>query len=277
MARTDLRAAREEAETEVRLRLVAEEQASSLKSELAQQKTILEEEKEALENSLRTYQKNLEDTRAQNTLLHGQLEKIGDQIEKIQSVRAAEAAEGTASEELVSDNAMQKTVSELREVVKFVRSEKEMIQAQLDTERRAAERERAASAVAKRSLDEARAELKVLQENSQRSVVGDTNVEELQLKLQEAQEQTRLLGDSNSHLREELGKVKKSTSDLNAQLELAKKNAEPAEKRQHELEAEKAGLVAEKESLLREVSDWKGRVQSLVSKFNQVSFLIFSK
>ena len=277
MARTDLRAAREEAETEVRLRLVAEEQASSLKSELAQQKTILEEEKEALENSLRTYQKNLEDTRAQNTLLHGQLEKIGDQIEKIQSVRAAEAAEGTASEESVSDTAMQKTVSELREVVKFVRSEKEMIQAQLDTERRAAERERAASAVAKRSLDEARAELKVLQENSQRSVVGDTNVEELQLKLQEAQEQTRLLGDSNSHLREELGKVKKSTSDLNAQLELAKKNAEPAEKRQHELEAEKAGLVAEKESLLREVSDWKGRVQSLVSKFNQVSFLIFSK
>jgi nucleoprotein TPR len=271
-ARTGLRAAREEAEVEARLRKVADEQADSLKSELAEQRSLLEQEKASLESNLKEYEMNLEETRAQNTLLHGQLEQIGDQIEKIQTGKAAEATEGTPSEGSPDEVFnLQKTVSELREVVRFLRLEKDMIQAQLDTARRSAERERAVAAVAKRSLDEARVELKVMEESSKGVDAGDgADMDALKEKLRAAEGQSRLLGDSNAHLREEFEKLKNNTSSLEEELDTTKKAAQPSEKRQQELETEKAGLIAEKESLLREIDDWKGRVQSLVSKFNQV-------
>jgi nucleoprotein TPR len=220
---------------------------------------------------LKECEKNLDETRAQNSLLHGQLEKIGDQIENIQggkAVEEGEAVDGSSSE--LGD--MQKTMTELREVVKFVRSEKEMIQAQLDTARRSADRERATAAIAKLSLDEVRAELRTVQENSDSNGAADISV--LKAKLKSAEEQCRLLGESNSHLREEMKTLETKLSSMKEELENSQKAAQPTEKRQQELEGEKAGLLAEKESLIREINDWKGRVQSLVTKFNQVSFIL---
>lgn len=270
-ARTDLRAAKEEVDTEARLRRVAEEQVGGLKSELMEQSSLFDQEKASIESNFKELEKNLKDTRAQNALLHSQLEKIGDQIESLQGGKNVEesvaAAEGSTDEFLT----LQRTISELREVVKFVRSEKEMVQAQLDSARRTAERERAASALAKRSLDEARAELKIVQESSQGDGSGIAiDVDGLKEKLQSAEEQSRLLGDSNAHLRQEMKKLETKFATTQEELDNAKKAALPTEKRQQELEADKAGLLAEKESLLREINDWKGRVQSLVTKFNQV-------
>lgn len=236
-----------------------------------EQRSLFDQEKMSLESTLKDFEKNLKDTRAQNVLLHGQLEKIGDQIESLQGGKNTEES-GTAGEGS-SDEIMnsQKTISELREVVKFVRSEKDMVQAQLDSARRTAERERAAAALAKRSLDEARAELKILQENTQGGG-SIADVDELKEKLRNAEEQSRLLGESNSHLRQEMTKLEAKFSTTIEELEKTKKAAQPTEKRQQELETDKAGLLSEKESLLREINDWKGRVQSLVTKFNQVIF-----
>ncbi len=268
-ARADLRAAKEDAEAESRLRHIAEAQAAAAKSEIEDQKASLEQEKATMHKSVQEYAKNLEETRSQNALLHNQLDKIGEQIEKMQgsqggSFDTPNAEDGT--EEVLS---LQKTVSELREVVKFVRAEKEMVQAQLDATHRAAERERAAASVAKRSLEEARIELKVLQESVERSHTG-IETEGMKEKLKAAEQQAKLLGESNSHLREEMKKLESSLSAVKIELETSKSASVPSEKRLNELETEKAGLIAEKSSLLREIEDWKGRVQSLVSKFNQV-------
>eukprot|EP00980_Cylindrotheca_fusiformis_P003330 scaffold746_cov123-Cylindrotheca_fusiformis.AAC.18 len=266
-ARTSLRAVKEEIEAEIRSRKLAEEQAGSLRSELAEQKSLFDQEKAQLEKTLKDCEKNLDETRTQNSLLHSQLEKIGDQIEKIQGGNAVEEDETPvrSSSELKD---MQKTIAELREVVKFVRSEKEMIQAQLDSARRAADRERATAAIAKRSLDEVRAELQSAQEKSDSS--GSVDIDRAHAKLRSAEERCRLLGESNSHLREEVKSLETKLSKMKEELENLQKSSEPTEKRQQELEAEKAGLLAEKESLEREINDWKGRVHSLLTKFNQV-------
>jgi nucleoprotein TPR len=162
-ARTDLRAAKEVQEAELRLRTIAEEQAAAAKADLIDQLASFEAKKAEMESREKEYEKNLDDTRAQNALLHGQLETINKQIERIQSGKGgmAEDAEG-----MTEADSLHKTISELREVVRFVRADKEMIQNQLDSARRAAERERASAAIAKRSLEEARAELKVLQEST---------------------------------------------------------------------------------------------------------------
>jgi chromosome segregation ATPase len=270
-ARTALRATREETESEIRLRKATEEQLENLKSQYSEQRSQWEEEKSSLESSLKQMEKGLADSRSQNSVLHSQLETLGDQIEK----RMSEVTDGTDEEEVdgAFDN-MRKTITELREVVKFLRSDKEMIQAQLDSAVRAAERERAAAAVVKRSLDAARAELKVLEDSSAATAQSSSTGGELAAlkeKLATSEEKSRLLGESNTHLREEVDRLNTSVSGMKGELEVAKNSAQPHEKQKQALELEKAGLLSEKESLLREIDAWKGRVQSLVSKFNQVS------
>jgi len=218
----------------------------------------------------------LKDAQAQNDLLHSQLETLGQLAEKNQAARVSEAAgdAGTDAEgsgDSSETNALNKTITELREVVRFLRSEKEMLHAQVDAAKRTAERERAAATVIKRSLEEARAELQVLTTSVSKADVGESELRELKNKLNSSEDQLNLLRDSNQLMREESEKLQKSLALLKSELEASKKATEPAEKRHRELAAEKAALEMEKESLKREIDSWKGRVQSLVSNFNQVS------
>ena len=268
-ARTALRAAREEADSETRQRKAAEEQAATLKTEYDELKSAMEKEKSGLEASLKQLEKGLDEARSQNTLLHSQVETLGEQVEKKMN-ESVNNADSQDTDEAYEN--FRKTFSQDRELIKFLKSEKEMVVAQLDTARRAAEREQATAAVVKRSLDEARAELKVLQELKDSNALSETSKDALtvQKKLESAEEKCKLLADSNAHLREEVEKLSIATKTLETQLNEAKKLAGPSEKRFNDMEVEKAALVSEKESLLREIEDWKGRVQSLVSKFNQV-------
>lgn len=275
-ARTELRTVREEAENDSRLRKTAEQEASRLQSELEMQQSVMAVEKSEREAAINEYEKNLQETRAQNSLLHGQLEAISDQIDKMQSRRlvVGDADEDSKTVDASDDDEMSRlrqTDMELRELVKFVRSEKDAIQAQLDASRRAMDRERAQLSVARRNLDDARAELKVFQESSQDTVAGATaDITLFKEKFKAAEEQCRLLGDSNAHLQQQVRKLEENLSRVRLELEKANKDSHPAKQIQKELESDKAALLAEKESLLREIEDWKGRVQSLVSKFNQI-------
>lgn len=227
-----------------------------------------------MEEALQNAEKRLKDAQDQNEVLHSQLETFGQLEEKTQASRVAAAAgdgevDDPASSTNAEVNALNKTITELREVVRFLRSEKEMIQAQVDAAKRAAERERAAATVIKRSLDEARAELQVLTSVSNTSAES-TDVKELTEKFQSAEDQLNLLRDSNQLLREEAEKLQKSLVSVQSELDASKQSAQPAEKRLREVEVEKASLEAEKASLKREIESWKKRVQTLVTNFNQV-------
>ena len=116
---------------------------------------------------MKSAEKRLKDAMAQNDVLHNQLNAMGELADKDQAARIeAAAGEATADEAAEGDSAeikaLNKTISELREIIRYLRSEKEMIQAQVDAAKRTAERERTSASLYKRSLDEARAELQVL-------------------------------------------------------------------------------------------------------------------
>ena len=205
------------------------------------------------------------------------MESLTATVEKYQNDKIATVPEEVVAGESVSAedaSALRKTVTDLREMVRFLRSEREMYEAQLESSRRTSERERAAAAVTKRSLDEARAELQILQ-NQGRSAdkenaksVGEREADAT--KIRKAEEQLVLLRESNKLLREEAEKTAKSLQAALLELDTKKKSAAPTEARCRQLEVDKAALEAEKESLAREVDAWKGRVQSLVSKFNTI-------
>ena len=265
-ANKELRAAREEIASEQRLRRSADMRFESAQVEIAEKEKQLDSEMEKITNSMKEMEESLKLTRNQNDLLLSQLTSLGDQVEKAQSDRI-EVSTGDA---LSSDEVetLRKEVSDLREVVKFLRSEREMNDAKIDVARRTAEREKAVSAVTLRSLDEARAELKILREQiSSTAAAPSDNAGD---SLKKGEEQLALLQESNRLLRSEGKKLQESLASTLAELDEQLKLAAPFEQKQMEFSVEKAALVAEKCSLQRELESWKERVQSLVSKFNQI-------
>jgi len=273
--RTELRTAREENEKANRLRNDALDEAASLQSKFKIQESHLEVEKSKREEIEKEFEEKIKSSRAENSLLHSQLEKINDQIENMQSryTSVSEEAE-SKSEDVPGDEEMMRlrmTVSELRELVKFVRAEKDAMQGQLDSVKRTTERERTKASVARRTAEETQAELDALQESVKNTndgvSEGGTSVAD---KLKMSEEQSRLLSDSNAHLQQQVQALQSNLANTRQEVEEAKKALQPAADTQKQLESDKAVLLAEKESLFREINDWKGRVQSLVSKFNQV-------
>lgn len=280
-ARTSLRSAREEADTERLLRITVEGQVETLEGEVAEGKKGFEEEKATLEKSLQELDKSLEETRAHNKILHTQLAALGDAMEKNQSEKIASlSGEEESAVEVAQDgadtiNSDRKNLSEMREIIRFMRSERDMLQAQVDSARRTAERERANAALTQRSLEEARAEMQVLQ--SSQGALGDntnaaaaTSDTDNEGKLKAMDDQLNLLRESNKLLRDESINIGKTLESANAALVEVRKSAEPAEQQNRQLQVDKAALAAEKDSLIRETDAWKKRVKGLVSKFNQI-------
>jgi len=287
-ARTDLRAQRDKVESEVRLRQTAESELNAMKLEFSGERKSHEESVNKLNDALKGAETRLEESRQQNKLLHSQMEVLAETVKKYQSDRIASVSAskdsepgvtaGSNSEESVVETmspgelaSLRKTVSELREMVRYLKSDREMFEAQLESARRTAERERAATAVTKRSLDEARAELKLLQSHGENDASeGDNTSSASHEGLKKAEEQLMLLRESNILLREEFERKSSKLTSVEKELVEAKKAVIPVEAKSRELEVDKAALEAEKASLVREVNAWKNRVQSLVTKFNQI-------
>ena len=266
-ARSSLREARENADEEARLRRAAEELLESAKRELGQERGIWEQEKVTMQQSQTYLEKRLEEAREQSSAVHKQLETLGAMVEKAQTPGAA-AAGGNESADLTENTDLRRIVAEHREVVQFLRSENELIQSQLDTAKRIAERDRAAASVMKRSLDEARAELKIVQ--SEQSATEGADTTDLASKLRSSEEQVKLLSDSNKLLRTEVNQLQSKSSSLQKELDQMKTSSQPAEIIKQDLSVKIASLESEKESLKRDLDSWKDRVKSLVSKFNQI-------
>jgi len=287
-ARTDLRAQRDKVESEVRLRQTAESELNAMKLEFSGERKSHEESMNKLNDALKGAETRLEESRQQNKLLHSQMEVLAETVKKYQSDRIASVSAskdsepgvtaGSNSEESVFETmspgelaSLRKTVSELREMVRYLKSDREMFEAQLESARRTAERERAATAVTKRSLDEARVELKLLQSHGENDASeGDNTSSASHEGLKKAEEQLMLLRESNILLREEFERKSSKLTSVEKELVEAKKAVIPVEAKSRELEVDKAALEAEKASLVREVNAWKNRVQSLVTKFNQI-------
>lgn len=279
-ARTELRDARSALESEQRLRESAESQLASSLAEFEVEKVTWELTKTKLEESLLEAKSRLEVMRSQNNLLHDQMASLSATVKKFQSdkasriigdesssVEAAVDATGSA----VSDG--EKQLSDLRELLKFKQSECTMLEADLASVKRSSERERAAAELAKRSLEEARSELKVLREGTIIEGAGGASVSEidnLRSKLKSAEDQLVLIRESNTMLREESQKVAKKLSDVTTEFNLFKSSTCSQIEQVKNMEIMRSSLEAEKESLSQEVEAWKKRVHSLISKFNQI-------
>lgn len=270
-ARSSLRTLREELEEAVREKQASEEKISSLNQALVLEQEKVQKTNDEMLGASKVLEERLEASKSQNKVLHSQLESLNDMVAKLQSDRVAGATDSGTSTSGDDVEGLRKQLAEVREVVKYLRSDNEMVQTQLDTAKRTIDREKAAGNVLKSNLEEVRAELTALKDAS-----GDSEstvskeLTETKSKLDEAENQLRLLRDSNKVLREETEKSNSLLAEAKQEISTLKEAAEPLEKAGHDASARIAQLEAEKESLTREVAAWRARVESLVSKFNQI-------
>lgn len=258
----------------------AEEQVKSLQQEISNKDATFSEMKSQLEKALEDSEKKLGEINEQNKILHDQISAMGEKVDAIQFDKVSPEAVTETADDSVDVVALKKELKDLREVVGYMRSEREISETQLQSARLAAERERASGDIIKKSLEEARSELETLQKKiSNESELGDKRGN-LQARLKDSEEQLTLLRESNKLLRDESEKLNKKLTMLQVETDNAKNAMKPSDQKCRDLEVEKAALLAEKSSLSREVDVWKDRVTSLVSQFHQVSnerFLAFDK
>ncbi len=276
-ARKELQKARQSVETEIRSRQTAETQLQNVSNEIVKERDTWEATKKQLEDTHNQAQSRLAGYQDQNKILHTQLATLNETLEKMKSekINALSEENDTAKANVDADDPdfLAKQLSEVREVMRFMQEEKQVVEAQLQSSRRAAERDRAAAEIAKRSLEQLRSEMKILEkdrnQNQSTEVPGESFA--VETKLKQAEDQLTLLRESNKLLREETEKLTNSLARSESQAQDAKKALEPTQLKCQALEVDKAAFGAEKESLIREVDAWKDRVNSLVTKFNQVS------
>ncbi|CAE6443155.1 unnamed protein product [Rhizoctonia solani] len=237
-------------QNEVRKATTSSETASSnLKASEAswiRQKETMEKELSELTNRMTALQQ-------QNALLHNQLEDVNTQAAKIRQTATA-AAESLAIDSNGSDT--DSKIQQLREVIAFVRKEKEIVDlqlhlAQVDNTRVKSENERLAIA-----LDETRATLLKERAQAAESSVSSTQHAELVDKIN----QLNILRESNATLRSDSEANRKKAERLQSQLLRLKTEFEP-------IKLELVTAKAELEERQRQNEQFQKDIEQLKERF----------
>ena len=142
------------------MRETAESTLESRKAEFEAKESAWQADKIKLEESTQQAKLRYEDLQKQNHLLHEQMTSLSENVEKFQADRTSELVGDKQNAESTD-----KQLTDLRELLQFKQSECVMLLADLASSKRTAERERTAAEMAKKSLEEARSELKVIRDN----------------------------------------------------------------------------------------------------------------
>ncbi|ELU43934.1 filament-forming protein [Rhizoctonia solani AG-1 IA] len=238
-------------QNEVRKATTTSETASSnLKASEAswtRQKETMEKELSELTNRMTALQQ-------QNALLHTQLEDVNTQAAKIRQTANA-AAESLAIDSNESD--VDSKMQQLREVIAFVRKEKEIVDlqlhlAQVDNTRVKSENERLAVA-----LDEARTTLLKERAQAAEASVSSTQHAELVDKIN----QLNILRESNATLRSDSEANRKKAERLQSQLLRLKTEFEP-------IKLELVTAKAELEERQRQNEQFQKDIEQLKERFH---------
>ncbi|GAA5903057.1 hypothetical protein JCM5296_001724 [Sporobolomyces johnsonii] len=232
----------------------------------ARQKTVLEQE-------LADVRKRADELKEQNATLAQHLETATTQATQLQSRHAALGGEGGAPAEGENADALEAiaashnaSVEQLREVIRYLRREKDIIDLQLDFGKQEATRLRQQLEFTSRSLEEARQAL-----SEERQKAGDSLTSSTQhAELLESIHTAKLLRESNQTLRDENEANLRKVASLDAQLRQANAEIDPLKEQVRTLQAE----VESKEHTIRLLEEdnerWKTRNQTILAKYERI-------
>lgn len=238
-------------------------EAESSRVALNQNQSSWEERKDQFEKELDELRARKDDIAAQNKVLLQQLENVTAQVTELQQSRVASSqnAENTTPSDTVD-----RSLEGLRELVTYLRRDKEIVDVQYELSMQEAKRLRQQLEYTQSQLDEAR--LKLDQERRQQADGSRNNIahKDLMEKLNEL----NLYRESSITLRNEARQAQAQLDDEKKTVEELRSKIEPLEAKIRELENGKDMQDGEIRLLQEDRDRWQKRNQEILSKYDRI-------
>jgi nucleoprotein TPR len=242
----------------------------SFKTEAETAKASLSFNESSWETQRESYQKELNDVKArcddlvkQNKILHGQFDKVNEQMTELKKERAYR---DEAMEVSPEGQTLDKSMEDLREVIRYLRQEKEIVDVQYELSLQETKRLKQQLDYARSQLEETKVQLATEKGKQGDQLRGVAEHKEIMEKISEL----NLLRESNSTLRYDGEKKAKKVAELSAKIEELEAKIQPLEQSVRELEAEKEVKDAQMKLLNEDNERWKARTQQILQKYDRV-------
>ena len=240
-------------------------EAESAKVALSQSQSSWEERREQFERELSELRTRRDDIGAQNRLLLQQLEAVSSQVSMLQQNRATfveHAEPGTPASRATPD----RSVDGLRELVTYLRRDKEIVDVQYELSIQEAKRLRQQLDYAQSQLDESRLKLdqeRRTQADGSRSTMAHKD-------LMEKLNELNLFRESSITLRNEARQAQAQLAEKTKQVEELLESIQPLETKVRELESVKEMQEGEIRLLQEDRDRWQKRNQEILSKYDRI-------
>lgn len=238
---------------------------ADLSGEMLKNESLHTQEKTNLQSEIQQLKEELSNYKRTNDLLHGQIQTLSTQVNRLNEEKFTSidiTQQSTQSEESAE---VRRSLEELREVLKYMKREKDSLEARLQLAESEKQRLITTNLATQRSLDESRAEL-----NKQLERYSQTRSEEEFIKLMSEITQLNVVRESNAHLRAENEEMGKQRARLENRLQELQGELAPLKEKNLKLESARTVLEQEKVALATDATYWKDRLHQLVSRYNDV-------
>ena len=242
-------------------------QVIELRTEADSARTSLAHNEQSWVESRDRYQREIDDIKqgkhdllTQNNRLHQQLENLSSQVSNLQKRVSNDESEN------IGDDSPKTDFDNLREVIKYLRREKEIVDVQFELSTQEAKRLKQQFDYAQSQLDDTRLKLnkqRRLEEDHDRSAMNHNKLVETINELNTFRESSVTLRNETRQAQASLAIKMKQVDELIAQIE-------PLRSEIRELKNEKE-TQADEIKLLQENSDrWQQRAQNILQKYDRV-------
>lgn len=241
-------------------------EAESAKVALSQSEASWNERRAQFEKELQELRTRKDDIASQNSILLSQLESVNGQVTELKQSRAAALEAGASTDTPETGSASDKSVEGLRELVTYLRRDKEIVDVQYELAIQDGKRLKQQLDYAKSQLDETR--LKLDQERRAHADGSHSNVahKDLMEKLNEL----NLYRESSITLRNEVRQAQAQLEEKTKKVEELLNTIQPLETKVRELENAKEMQDGEMKLLQEDRDRWQKRNQEILSKYDRI-------
>ncbi|KAK1164025.1 hypothetical protein AOXY_G16008 [Acipenser oxyrinchus oxyrinchus] len=251
-----LQAAKKQVSQTSQMRQELEEKAQRAQAQLLEGKISWEEQERILKDEVSKLASRCEDLQKQNSLLHEQVESLGNKmVASVQQVTQESNLNISLSEE-------GKSHEQILEILRFVRREKEISESRYEVAQVESLRHRQRVEHLERELKELQDSLNAEREKAQVTAKTLAQHDVLMKKT----DSMNVLVETNKMLREERERLEQELQQTQAKVRKLEADIMPLQESNAELSEKSGMLQAEKKLLEEDIKRWKTRTQHLLSQ-----------
>ncbi|KAG0017139.1 hypothetical protein BGZ82_000837, partial [Podila clonocystis] len=230
-----------------------------------------ESQKSVLQKTLSEVEKRCSELKDQNEKLHLHLEDVNAKANSLQRLNApapiADLADGVISEaEGTPKGSVEHQLAELRDVIRYVRREKEILECQHELNLQESRRLKQQVEETNRSLEETRTLLTKERTKQQDAMVSKEKHEEILEKIN----QINLLRESNSMLRTENDRLQKLVTELEESNRELQSKLDPLNQQVREMIVDLETSKEELKQLGEDRDRWRTRTHDIMAKHDRI-------